>query len=393
MCNFWSLVGFEYKKIFMRKSVIISIVFSAIFIILYSTFFSHYPTIEKEIEYSRAFGNKELNAELILESSKAYQKVDVSKTNYNKTEEYVTNALPYRNVWLAINEVYSVKTDSSFGAKELQNITEEQAENYYTYRKEVILDYIDNLDLSDATRKKVIEMENNIQAPFEIANYKGFSILTTSLFMTGIVIFLLIGYIISPIFSNEYSTGADNLLLSSKNSKIVFLSKMFTVISITIMLAVLFLGITIGLCGVKYGFDAKDCALQIMSPLSWLDLTFGEFYSKIVICSILGLIVFSSLGAFISSITKQSFVVMSVLTLNVFLAMINVASLIPKLSIFSNAILPLNGFNGQSISSSTYFEFFGTAFPQYNVLPIIYVIFTAILMVLAARNFKRHQVC
>ncbi len=389
--NFGTLVGFELKKIFCKRSAIIAILCSLAFAIAYPTYFSIREDTMTTVEHARALSGRTLDADLILEASEAYQSFDAGITDYQNTPEYQEIALPYRPVWLSINGVYG--GSSSFGAQELQELTPEEAESFYDLRTAMAQDYIDSLDVSQTTKDTLIAMNATIETPFVMDNFEGYSIFLTAIFMTGIITFLLLAYLISPIFSNEYLTRVDSLILTSKNGKRAqILAKLLVVLGITVVLSVGMIAVTYALCGWQYGFDAVHSAIQLMSPISPLPLTFGEFALLLWIGGLLGSFAFSGIGVFLSAKLKSPFAVLALLSLNFFGGMINVSALNGRLGSLTNLIFPLNGYNSQSLSTLQFYELLGNSIPVYVMLPLVYGVAGLLLYALAYRSFRYHQV-
>ncbi|MEG2513679.1 MAG: hypothetical protein RSA52_10515, partial [Acetivibrio sp.] len=202
MNNFWSLVGFEYKKIFVRKSVLIALLL-ALIATIFSVFAlvmgnnpntetSNYEEMLIDKEYSFAFSGKPLDGRLILEASKAYQTLPDGVYPDSDNSVYEKYARPYRSIYTLIDSAYA-EPGNGFDIKDLQELSEEDANRFYEKR---IQQYRIHLENNPSFTKKnvdrIIEADNQVQKPF-IMEYTGgyerfFSFSTTNAF---IVMFLI----------------------------------------------------------------------------------------------------------------------------------------------------------------------------------------------------------
>lgn len=85
MDNFWDLVKFEYKKIWIKRSARIGLIIFVL-IIIFSCFGTitgkeyvegvpvrtHYDSMKMDRKFERALSGKEINLNLIMEASKAF---------------------------------------------------------------------------------------------------------------------------------------------------------------------------------------------------------------------------------------------------------------------------------------------------------------------------------
>ncbi|MEG0153732.1 MAG: ABC transporter permease, partial [Cellulosilyticaceae bacterium] len=133
MNQFWSLVGYEYKKLLCKKSVILAgvlafaiSIFSCFTMVIgssngqgnhYMENTSNYQAMLLDKSYEQALAGRELDTELILEASRAYQKVDINVPTYGKTESYQKYGRPYRCIYYLVDSAYA-SSGSAFNVQD-----------------------------------------------------------------------------------------------------------------------------------------------------------------------------------------------------------------------------------------------------------------------------------
>lgn len=401
MHNFWDLVRFEYKKIFVRKSVWISIVltmaatvFSVCGLIIGSnpaTGMSNYAEMLMDKEYKMALSGRPLDGDLILEASKAYQTVPDDVYPYSDSEEYQRYARPYSSVYALIDSAYAER-GHGFNIDNLQTISAEDAHGYYEKR---ITQYRLNLEnnpmFTQENVDRVIEADRRVQKPFIMAYTEGyerfFSFTTTNAF----IVMFLIAFMLSPMFVNEYSQKTDSLILSSKNGKSSLIcAKVFTGVSFSVLLSAAFLTAGYLLCMWVYGFEGANSPIQMHVPLLTYNFTMLEAVGILFITTILGSLLMTGICLCLSSVMNNSIVVLAVNVTVILLGMFN--------GIFPGSAEKIRYFLPSPMG--TYFDvilkqyswnIFGVEIWLYQAVCITAAAAGSLLLLLACRNFMRHQ--
>lgn len=407
MNNFWTLVKFEYKKLLFKKAVIISAILAFIVIIFscfamvmgnnsqgdYSnTSMSNYEAMQMYKNYEKQLAGRALDGTLILEASKAYQKVDKNAPTYSETENYQKYALPYSSVYTLIRPVYSSYKDT-FSLYDFQNLSEEDANNYYTIREtQLRKSLINNPLCSESDVNKILEMDKEVQKPFILEYTDGYQRFLALSVTTMAIILFLIGFIISPIFSGEYNKETDNLILSSKNGKKSFIyAKIFAAISISFSITAIFILSAYFTCMGIYGFDGTNAQIQLLLPSLTYDFTILEATIVLIVTSLLGAIFQTSICMAVSSVSKASILPMSISCILIAIVMFNGTQ-----NIFFDLLrlfLPLSMGIFYDIMTQLIFDFFGIAIPLYQATGIVAVFISILLFFISFKAFKHHQVC
>ena len=238
----WELVKFELKKIFTKKmNIIVLIVCLFLITILFGLsgidflasdeLGNNYKgqeaiDLRKEqiAQINGTLTNERITQEINdLQELKenpdnlvvnSYGEEDFSQKVYN---EYLDNRL---NLLTNINKVYAGYSSSYIN--EILNVDLENIEDFYTLRQNVIKESL-NQDYSgktytDQEKDFWIEKSSKVETPFEYDFYYGWSNTFNSYQMTVVTI-IAVCICLSSIFSGEYQSGADNIILTSKYGK------------------------------------------------------------------------------------------------------------------------------------------------------------------------------
>ena len=405
MNNFWNLVGFEYKKIFMKKSVwfaiilsVITVVWSCFGLVLGQEYIdgkpvrSGYEGMLMDREFGRALSGRAIDGKLIMEASKAYQMLPTNEPRYSITKEYQKYARPYSDIYGFVRTIYNKTIVSSFGHVELQNITEEQAASLYDIRKEKIKETTLSYELNERSKEKINTLDKKVKKPIIYEYMAGYDRYFSLLYTSGLIAAFLIAICIAPIFAGEYK-GADQLILSSKNGKKSLIqAKIFAGATIAVFFTILLCLITYFACMFIYGFDGANGALQLKVPLSTLPLKVGEVAILFSICVLFACIFFSVITMLFSAKLRSSFGVIIVMSLILIVPMF-VSVPVYFVTIYRmSMLLPSNMMEFWNIISPMFYEIFGLSIEPYIFMPIFAALTSIIILPFAYKAFKNHQV-
>ncbi len=405
--NFWTLVGFEYKKLFLKKSVLIALVF-AFGLIIFSCFtmvigrnrygnyytknMSAYEVMLMDKGYAKALTGRPLDGSLIIEASKAYQKIDNYVGKYTESEEYQKYARPYSSVYTLIDAAY-VKPGRAFNIDDFQNISEEDANNYYTIRKKQYRTNLENNPLfSPSDIEKVMQLDTNVQKPFIMHYSDGYQRFFALSLITMAILLFSISFCLSPIFSNEYSKQMDSLILTSKNGRKTFLhAKLFMSISFSFFLSLLFIFSAYFVCMGIYGFEGTHAQIQLLLPAITYNFTMLDVTLLLIITSLFGAFLHTGICMFISAFSKNPIIPMTITSILILAGMSNIGSN----SVFfmkARYFLPSTMGSFFDITTQLVFTIFNIQFMLYQMACLIAAILGILFFIVAVQRFKRHQV-
>lgn len=397
---FRELVLFEYKKIINRKGTIAAIIiavlltaFSVVGTIIGNVYVDGEPVIskfedmKKEREYARQLSGRTIDAELITEAAEAYSMVDTSGgKRYTLSDEYNNNARKYNAVFTIANAVYNC------GFEGFQHMTGEQAEQFYEVRRENIEAYVSKSSMCEDSKQTALKMDDKVTIPFVFQYAEGYDRFLTIMYSTGIVAILVIAIVFAPLFSGEYTSGADSLILSSKHGKnLLVKAKLFVMLTFSAGFAAAVTLLSYIECMLIWGTDGARAPIQLSDPNSYYPFTMAQT-AAVYSLSILGACIMTgALTAFLSSKIKTPFgsiIIMWVIIIAPM--MMNVSENITRIyKLF--CLLPSNMTAIWFVFDSIQFELFGHSIPTYIFTPIFAVITSIIFAVLAYRCFGKHQ--
>lgn len=404
MNNFWSLVGFEYKKILKKKSIILTLIlalvlimFSCVGILLGSRYEggkryeSNYEGMLKDRAFDRALSGRTIDSELLLETSKAYAKIPNSD-RYSTTIEYEQYARKYSRIYAIMRAAYNTKEDR-FDLEDAKNLTKEQADNFYQSRYEKIKDTVNSTTLSANAKEKLLTLEEGVKKPFVMDFTDGYTRFFTMMYTTGIIACFVIAICLAPIFSGEYTSGADQLILTSKNGKkSLITAKLFTGVTLSSGICIIMTIITYFECMFVYGFDGANAPLQLYLPWCSYSLSMWQVAAIFSVCVLFGNLFSAAITILLSSKLKTPFGVIIIISIIIIAPMlIN----IPETNVLLYhlfSLVPTNMMALWMIISSVLFEPFGIAMQPYIFMPIFAGIMVALLLPFAYRGFKYHQI-
>lgn len=404
---FWNLVSYEYKKIFKRKGAVITLILASA-VSLFSVFgtiigsvydsngepvMSRYDDMKIDLEYARGLSGRAIDTELIMEASEAYSKLRLnSAEKYTDSEEYKEYARKYSEIYSIVRSVYNTQSER-FDAQSFGNMTSEQAENFYEMRRLKQEQAIMQTNMSDAAKQSVLGLDSGVEKPIVFETSEGYTRFFAIMYTTGVIVAVAVAIICSPLFSGEYTSGADSLILSSKHGKnLLVWAKLFVSFTLSAGLSVILTVLTYAECMAIWGTDGAGAAIQLQVPMMSYPLNMGQCALLYSVSVFAACIMTAALTALLSAGIKTPFgtiVIMSVIIIAPM--MMNVSEDIVWLyKIF--CLLPSNMMAFWCIIDSIQFEIFGLVIRPYIFTPVFAVIAAVIFSVSAYAVFGKRQV-
>lgn len=404
MSNFWNLVGFEYKKILCKKSVQIALLLAFLATVLGvggtllgSSYIdgkvseSNYDAMVRDRAYARALDGRILNEELIMEAVKAYAKIPEAN-QYQSTQEYQKLARPYSGLYSIIRTIYNTESQR-FNMEDFQLLTEEQAGRFYATRRQKQVQLVGETGMSDKAKEKVLGLDAQIETPFTFSYTDGYTRFFVILYTTSLMSAFVMAVCIAPLFSGEYSTGTDQLLLASRHGKNRLIkAKLFTGFSLAAAICLLLTAVTYIFSMCLFGFDGGSAPLQLYVPMSPYPLTMGQTALLLSICTFFAGILAAAITMLLSARLTSPFGVIILISLLLIVPLfINVSeTYIWLYNLFH--LLPTNMSSLPVATDGIQYEFFGLVVRPYVFLPLFAAAVSVLLTPFAYRSFKNHQV-
>jgi ABC-type transport system involved in multi-copper enzyme maturation permease subunit len=404
MSSFWSLVGYEYKKILHKKSVMIALLLAVIVTAISvggtlfgnsyidgEVFESHYDAMIKDRAYARSLAGREINTKLIMETVHAYSQIP-DKDRYIDTPEYQSLARRYSEIYNISRTIYNTSS-RRFNMVDFQALTDKQAEQLYSIRRERQAQIVEETVMSDKAKEKVLALDARILAPFVFSYTDGFTRFFALIYSIGLLAAFIMAICISPLFSGEYTSGADQLILASRHGKHRLIqAKLFTGFSMAAAICLVLTAITYILSMLVFGFDGWDSPLQLYRTMSPYPLTMAQTALLLAICIFFACLLTTSVTMFLSAKLKSSFGVIILISILLGVPLFISVSYerIGLYNLFH--LLPTNMMKFETVTSPIHYELFGLVLKPYVFLPSFAAAISILLTPFAYRSFKNHQI-
>lgn len=406
------LIKYEFLKILRKKSTLIVMVVS----LLVTTFLFGLPvmqyqtynqdgvmkglegiTYEKEqaADYSVPLTN-EYVTETIREVQQLFENPDnVGYDGYELfliEDAYWDGIAPRENLLNMIAKNYA-NPNESVGYNTLPDLDISEGADFYAARQEKIEKLLNasSRDMSEEQKTYWRDMNTKVDAPFQYGYYTGWEVIISS-FELLMFALLAVCIVIAPVFSGEYQTGTDAVILSAKYGKTklttakIIASLIFGLLAFTLHIIVAF-----GLPLAAFGIDGWNLPLQIAGTTTPYPLTFlqGTLINLGVVYLVL--IAMISLTLFLSAKMKSPYIVLTVLVPVLFVPLF----LSPNGTTgMYNLILFLLPYHATTPLFAKYvsYQFGSFVLDTFSMRAILYVILAIIMLPLARLGFKKHQV-
>lgn len=394
------LVFFEYKKMFKRKSVWISI-FAMLFVVLLcsnlSLFGSVYVDDHKvmshleEIQIRREGGEKlngtVLKERFLEEHAQKYKSYLKDRENGKITwENYKTAQREFAQTQLLSWWMESIAPGSQ---------GEISADKFYSRREKCMEAAWKAAGLDSGTIQEHREQNQKIATPFTYSyceSYEKFSMYWMS---NMIVLAMAVAVCVAPIFAEEYSTGMDMLQRSSrKGHGNLVAAKLITGFSFTLFLGAFTFGLSLAMEILIYGAGSLNVPMQIIDTLllSSYPFTIGEMLLLLFFASEISLLVLAAVVMFCSARMNSSF---GPVLVGVLLSLLSVVKeMIPSWMITLRRIaslLPGPFASWESLFDERFWNLAGMYLKSYEYVPVIYGVVILLLCVFAYRGFVRRK--
>lgn len=401
MKSFIALVRYEYKKLFSKKLIWISLIlfFSLLIFSIFGVLIgdeyidgkrirSNAESIALDTQYAKALNGREISTDLLLETARAYSKIPSSRgSRLSSFDEYQKYARPYSEIRGIMGSVYNYNTS------QIQSLTKEEAENFYEIRSQRLGVKLKDAFFDDDAIKAVMDMDKQLKTPFIFYNHNGYYRFLMGLSSISVFLLFIIGVCVTPIFTDEYSYKTDRILLSSRTGKDSLIwAKIFTGLSLSSLLTALSILMCYIMCMVYYGWDGGNAPIQLLLETSPYPITMGQFGIIFSTCIFLTSLMFASFCLLLSSRIKSRFgtlaVITTVILCSIMIPIPNKKGLIPYIA----KVLPGRTPRLHEVGSPIIYDIFGMYIKPYTMFNISSIIIGSLLIPIIYRCFRNHQV-
>jgi len=404
MSSFWSLVGYEYKKILRKKSVMIALLSAAVVTALsvWGTLFgssyvdgkvfeSYYEAMIKDRAYARSLAGRKIDPKLIMEAARAYAQIP-EKDRYIDTPEYQTFARRYSEIYIISRAFYNTAS-RRFNMVDFRVLTDGQAEQLYDIRRDKQVQAVEETGMSDKAKEKVLALDAQIETPFTFSYTDGYRRFFVLMYPIGLLVAFVTAICIAPLFSGEYTSGADQLILASRHGKRRLIhAKLFTGFSMAAAVSIVLIMINYIFSMLTFGFDGRNSPLQLCYPMSPYPLTMAQTALLLTVCAFFACLLTTAITMLLSAKCKSSFGVIIMITLLLVVPIFITVSYdhIGLYNFFQ--LLPTNMMDFGTVTSAIQYELFGLVLKPYVFLPLFAAAVSILLTPFVYYSFKNHQI-
>lgn len=407
MHNYWNLVHFEYKKILSKRSIqialcltFVTVIFSCFGTVLGNYYIdgeivcSNYEAMVTERNYDRTLAGSKLKEDLIMEAVEAYKKVPLIPGKFTDLPEYQKYARPYSTIRSLISSTYNQTIVEEFDLEAMQNLTKEQAADFYQYREQKIQSVTDNYPLNAHSKEILNHLADKVKTPFVVDYIGGYDRYQALLITVGLISMFVIAICIAPLFAGEYTTHVDQLILSTRHGKKELIyAKVFTGLTLSVAVQIILLGACFLTCMSIFGWDGIKAPIQLSSPLNIYPINMLQATILSSICSIMAGVLIAGVSMYLSSRLKTSFGVIILTSILIIAPMfIQVESTGSALLYRLVNLLPINMTTFWNTLDPILYEFGPISVKPYIFMPIFSLLFTLCLLPFTIRCFRKHQV-
>lgn len=404
---FLELAGYEFKKILCRRRsvIVLALVILVSAVSVFGTIIGDYYYTDEngnEIVVSRyedemvdrrnseELSGRVIDADLIMEAVEAYRQIPLNgSTRYIDTTQYQNIARKYTKIYEIVRRVFELNN-----IEEFQALTREQAGQFDIARREAMSAFVDGYPTSKKMRAYRQECIDQLPEKLIYEYAGGYYRFVTIMFTTAIMAGAAIAIMLSGIFSEEYASGADSLILSSKHGKgLVIGAKLFVAFVISAALILVLIAITYAETMVVWGSSGADTDLWLVGNVFPYPLTIGQSALLYTLSMAMACLLFAAMTAALSAVLKAPFNTIVIMSLLLIVPMfIAVPDEAPVWMFNLENLLPTNMMAFWGAMYDFQYEIFGLVIPPYVFLPMFAAVGSVICSVCAYLGFKKHQV-
>lgn len=419
MRNFLTLYGYELKKIFKRRIVLITLMILTavvLYVNIAGPLNTRYSGIDAEGNIITMTGfesivekktkAKELNGQIIDDElldkvKEAYR--NVYREEYNvQTDDGSGYGYGYRQT--AIEEAFdeddeesAAKTADMLRNQEIyqpiydyirrvtgfsDNVHNIDADSLYRTRQEYLLEQEwAHLMMTDAEKEYWMMRENEIEGPFTYGYARSWNTMLDDFIYINMILVLAIAICLSNIFSDEHLKRTDQQILCSKYGRgRIFFAKIAAGSTFGVICSVLmfFVFVVSDIC--VYGPEGSSVVVQLYRPLCSRGLTMGQAIFLLGGVYIILGIVYSILTMFLSEAVKNAVADMAIMTGGMLLTILIQIPYQRRVISQVYSLLPTRILNVEQLWDGRLVSLFGMHLTNYQTAVILYVIVGALLI-------------
>lgn len=402
MSLFFDLLRYEIKKVLCRKrtvtvlSIVTLLAALSVFAIIAGKVYyidesgseaavSRYDEEMTDRKCAETISGRVIDTDLIMEAVEAYRLIPLD------TDMYYSDTKEYREYARAYRDIYSIvcKTFSLSGVEDFQNLTREQAERFDEVRRAGREDVIAHSNISENMRAYWQKCLDRSPGTLTYEYHRGYYRFVAIMYTTAVMVGAAVAILFSGIFSDEYVSGADSLILSSKHGRgMVIGAKLCTVFMVSLAAVLLLTAMTYVETVLIWGSGGAECQLSLIGNIFPYPLTIGQSALLYCLCLTAACLFFSAITAALSAALKTPFNTIVIMAALLIAPMfVSVPDGAPIWVLCLENLLPTNMMAFWGAMYDYQYEIFGMVIPPYVFLPIFSAAGACVCSLLAYRLF------
>lgn len=395
---FFTLLKYEFKKLFKKKSVWITVIISALCIpasLLFNLIFytvtidtqrgslsgQYLAVLKADIAQDKELSGRPIDDDFISFLQEAEKVSEIGQSYDKNSPEYIKYIRAY-------NEASTYIWVMS-GYEDTDGMT---AEKLYRTRAEYMEDEWDYYLLDDGAKQYLKVMDDKNAKPFTYRYCSAYQVINQGISMGGILLVFAAAICIPGIFIEDKRTRTDRIVYSSKQGKTLLYGVKTTAAAIFLMADFLLVAVmSVIISAPFYGLEGFSAPVQMLDPMFTMNFSCGEAVLILAGMGIAEALVLSVICMIISEITSSGKPV--IVTMFLMLSAGSMVTIEPthKLLIRLWDILPSQIAFYHNAFSVNLFHIFGKYFFAYQAAPIIYLVVSAVLILTGYAHYKRYQ--
>ena len=212
---------------------------------------------------------------------------------------------------------------------------------------------------------------------------------------TIIIMLLVLTVSLSAIFSMETQRKTDPMIRASINGiRELYFAKILAGTVFCLATVFIYLGIFIGYVSVRWGLDGMGMAEQVIYPFTQMDLTAGQTTVILVILTVLGSLLLSTVTMFTSCVLRNGMGTMAIIMAGYF-GLFALGTMIPmEMKTLSKVVclFPAMQISPRIVYEFRLFKIAGHYFRSYQVAAMSYAVISAVLIVIGYVFYKRYEI-
>lgn len=403
------MVRFELKKVFSRFKNKMAVVILCVLMIVVSlltmnrVYFTDEngnhtsgmqaaKSLREEKNQWRGYVTDKVLKKVLKEREEIYQTKEVlSEENTKEQDKAYAKTQGISSIVEMINTAFSPWRD--YDGFAIDRIYPEEAARVYERRISNLKEWLDSGEeyFPEGQKEFLIRQYETLETPFYYEYYEGWSALLQNISTFLLMLALIIGFLVSGIFSDEFVTKADSIFFSTKagrNRAIVSKIKagFFIVTGFYVVFVMLYTFIVL----FALGMEGAGCPIQWDMWRSVYHVTFFEGYLFIVAGGYVGTLFASALAMIVSAAVHSTAaaVIMPFMVLCAFPFLSRIITLPGMCSFFPDQLLDIYN----SLKESVLVEIGGKVMDTAGVILPVYLFASGVLFPVLYLIYKRAEV-